>query len=156
MAQYTESEKREAVRAYVLYGTYDRAEAVTGIPKETLACWKHRDPEWWDRTVAEITLQALEDLTDPDQHALRRIRSNVIKQLEARIEHGDKKLNVKTGEMVDVPITANDLAKILPVVGASLETVTKAVVDPEKVRQERNEEFARIAREEREARQKAN
>lgn len=120
MREYTASERREAVRAYVMYGTFGQASQVTGIPLATINYWKHADPIWWDKQVSSVTLSLLEKLTESDQAALRRVRTRVIEQLEQRLVTGDQKLNVKTGELVRVEIPGKELSTILGAVGGQM------------------------------------
>ena len=121
--QYTESERERAVRAYVTQGTLRAAEEATQIPWQTIAGWKHRDPQWWDQAVAKVTLSLIEQLTESDQSSLRRVRTRVIEMLEQRLAQGDQKLNVKTGELVRVEVPAKELAGILNAVGGSIQDV---------------------------------
>lgn len=144
MREYTASEKRSAVRAYVTHGTYDLAAQATGIPMKTIAHWKRVDPVWWDREVSSVTLSLLETLTESDQSALRRVRTRVIEQLERRLNEGDQKLNVKTGELVRVEVPAKELSVILTAVGGQIGDVSGAKV---KTDEERLSELARLGAE---------
>jgi len=141
---YSESERVTAVRAYIVHGTFDAAEVATGVDRDTIASWKYRDPTWWEETYNRVSLELLRSCSNDDKDALRRIRSKVVAQLEDRIDKGDQKLNVKTGELVRVEVTAKELSAILTAVSGALEE-EKDQPDEEKLRQERAAKFRQIA-----------
>src|SRR5688572_568394 len=47
MRVWTEEERLEAVKAYLVTGSYEKAGVATGIPAATLAYWKNSCPDWW-------------------------------------------------------------------------------------------------------------
>jgi hypothetical protein len=114
---YTESEKRECVRAWILYGSYKEVERVTGVPWETVAGWKHREPEWWEKTRFELAVQAIENMAEPTQIKAAKARDKALEVIMARLEHGEQKFNVKTGEMVSVPASLADATKAFAALG---------------------------------------
>lgn len=143
MTVYTESQRLEVVRAYVMLGTYEAAAEAKGLPRATIAGWKHADPLWWDQAVAKVTLSLLETLCESDQSALRRVRTRVIEQLEQRLIQGDQKLNVKTGELVRVEVPAKELSSILHALGGAIKD--QAPVEQPKTQEERMAELRKIA-----------
>lgn len=150
MRTYSESEKERAVRAYIVHGTYDAAETATGIPKDTIAGWKHNQSEWWHRVYNEASIAILDSCKNDDRAALSRIRAKVVTELEKRLEAGgDQKMNVKTGELTRVEIPAKELAGILTVVSAALGGPKAPEGDLEKEQAERQARFRKLAEEDR-------
>jgi hypothetical protein len=147
---YTESERRTAVRAVITEGGFRPAGLALGIPWETIAGWKHRDPEWWDKVYAEISLQLLEGLTEASQGKALRLRERLLDLMSDRVEHGESKLNVKTGEVVLVPVGLSDLTKTFAALGGNKSEQTKPAAAM--TEEERLEELARIAEEDRASR----
>jgi hypothetical protein len=146
---YTESERRNAVRAVITEGGFRPAGLALGIPWETIAGWKHRDPEWWDRVFAEITLSLLEGLTEASQHKALRLRERLMELMSDRVENGESKLNVKTGEIVKVPVGLSDLTKTFTALGGQKSEPKQAAAMTE---EERLADLARIAEEDRASR----
>jgi hypothetical protein len=146
---YTQDDRETAIRAYIVHGSYEAAEQVTGVPVGTMAVWKHRDPEWWHETYNRVSLELLRSCSTDDKEALRRIRSKVVAHLERRLESGDQKLNVKTGELVRVEIPAKELSSILSAVSSVIDAEDVVPPDEEKLRQERWAKFRQIAEDDR-------
>lgn len=146
VSPYSDAQKLEAIRAVVTLGSYWRAEEVTGVPKETIAGWKHRDPLWWDRVVADISLELLGGLTEAGQHKVLALRERLVELIADRLENGESKLNVKTGEIVKVPVSVADLTKTFTALGGQ-----KAVpkVEAPKTDEERMRELQKVAEEDR-------
>lgn len=146
---YTESDRRNAVRAVIIEGGFRPAGIALGIPWETIAGWKHRDPEWWDKVYAEITLQLLKGLTEASQHKALALRERLLELMGDRIENGESKLNVKTGEVVLVPVGLSDLTKTFTALGGQKSDPTPAVSMTE---EDRLAELTAIAEEDRASR----
>lgn len=146
---YTESDRRNAVRAVIIEGGFRPAGLALGIPWETIAGWKHRDPEWWDKVYAEITLQLLEGLTEASQHKALKLRERLLELMGDRIENGESKLNVKTGEVVLVPVGLSDLTKTFTALGGKTSDPKPAAAMTE---EERLAELTAIAEEDRASR----
>jgi hypothetical protein len=143
---YTESDRRNAVRAVITEGGFRPAGLALGIPWETIAGWKHRDPEWWDKVFAEITLQLLEGLTDASQHKALTLRERLLELMSDRVEKGESKLNVKTGEVVLVPVGLSDLTKTFTALGGQKSEPKPAAAMSE---EDRLDELTKIAEEDR-------
>lgn len=143
---YTESERRHAVRTVITEGGFRPAGLALGIPWETIAGWKHRDPEWWDRVFSEITLQLLEGLTEASQHKALKLRGRLLDLMGDRIENGESKLNVKTGKVELVPVGLSDLTKTFTALGGQKSEPKPAAAMSE---EERLDELTKIAEEDR-------
>jgi transposase-like protein len=147
--EYGESDRREAVRAVITQGGFREAGRHLNVPWETIAGWKHRYPEWWDKTYAEITLQILAGLTEVSQHKALKLRERLMELIEDRVENGEAKLNVKEGKIVMVPVGLSDLTKTFTALGGQ-KAETKAAA--EMTDEERMLELAKVAQEDRDSR----
>lgn len=149
MRSYTETEKLTAVRAVIVQGSFKAAEAATGIPYETIAGWKHRDPEWWGKIYAEICLELLQGMTEATQHQALDLREKLLQGMAERLANGDHKFNVKTGEIVRVPVALGDMTKTFIALGGQ-----KAEPKPvaQQTEEERMIELSKVAEEDRASR----
>lgn len=149
MRTYTEAEKVAAVRAYVVQGTFDKAEAATGIDRDTIASWKYRTPEWWDHTITTLLAELLAGCSAEDQARALRLRSRLLSLIETKLDlGGDQKLNVKTGELVRVEILAKEAASIYVQLGGSNPVVDDGK-DEEAQKAARQARFKQIAADDR-------
>jgi hypothetical protein len=146
---YTEEQKREAVKAVLLHGGFRPAGRVTGIHWETIAGWKHRDPEWWHRVASEVTLELLQGLTESSVHKALGLKEQILDLMKDRLENGEHKFNVKTGELVRVPVSVSDMTKAFAALGGNKsEPKAPAMISEE----ERLAELTAIAEEDRASR----
>lgn len=146
---YSESQKRAAVRACITEGSLAKGGAHVGIPWETIAGWKHRFPEWWTKLYAEISLELLSGLTEASQHKALKLRERLLDLLAERVENGESKLNVKTGQVVLVPVGMSDLTKAFAVLGGRAESGPKVAEVSEEARML---ELTKVAEEDRASR----
>lgn len=115
--RYTEEEREAAVRAYLALGSYKKAAEACGMYcHEAIAVWKHRDPLWWDETVAKIQME----LEEQYRAGWRNVLSSALTVMQDRLENGNHKLvqvgkdddgNVVT-QIVRVPVEAKDAVVI--------------------------------------------
>ena len=143
---YSDAQKLEAARAYVIHGGWKAAAAAVGIPWETIYGWGYRDPQWWDQTISRISLELLEGLTEASQHKALRLRERLLELIGDRLENGEHKLNVKTGEVVRVPVALADLTKTFTALGGQAKVVKQEVP---KTDEERMVELQKVAEEDR-------
>jgi hypothetical protein len=100
---YTLDQRHEAVTAYVVLGSFKKASDMTGIPWQTIAAWKHVDPEWWERTEAEV----IEQIESDRRAGKRRVLGKALDVIEQRLEKGNPVLT-KEGKIVRVPVGLKD------------------------------------------------
>lgn len=112
----TPEQREEAVRTYLALGSYVKAGAALGIAWQTIALWKHRDPVWWEETVAKIQME----LEEQYRAGWRNVLSSALSVMQDRLENGNHKLvKVEAGEdgefkpvIVRVPVEAKDAVVI--------------------------------------------
>ena len=112
----TPEEREKAVRTYLALGSYVKAGAALGIAWQTIALWKHRDPVWWEETVAKIQMEMEEQY----RAGWRNVLSSALSVMQDRLENGNHKLVTvgkdKDGkvvtEIVRVPVEAKDAVVI--------------------------------------------
>ncbi len=101
---YTEEEKRSAVAAYVVHGTFLGASKQCGIPYTTIQGWKKDKPAWWEKIAAEVWEQEEEKIRS--KYGL--IVDEGTDALLDRIRNGDTRVNNK-GELYKVPVSGRDM-----------------------------------------------
>lgn len=112
---FTPEQREDAVRTYLSVGSYRKAGAILGITWQVIALWKHREPEWWEETVAKIQME----LEEQYRAGWRNVLSSALSVMQDRLENGNHKLvkcytedgEVKT-EIVRVPVEAKDAVVI--------------------------------------------
>lgn len=93
--QYSMADRERAVAAYVVAGTYSKAETLCGINQYTMRKWRDRDPAWWADVEGRIRL-------DHEQEHRAKIREIIVKGLDElmdRVEHGDFVLDKEGGTL---------------------------------------------------------
>jgi hypothetical protein len=110
---YSMEDREAAVAAYVVGGTYSRAETICGIHQTTIRKWHDRDPSWWEGVERTIRIQHEQE----HRAKIREIVVDGLAELHDRIRNGDvivdkegnevrrkmsgKDLNIATGTMID-------------------------------------------------------
>lgn len=149
-AGYTDAEKREVVRQYLVRGTYQKAADATGVPLNTIRSWKHETREWWDRVCNEL----ITELEGEYRPGWVRVLGKAMEAIEDRIENGDHQLT-KDG-LVRVPVKGKELGVILGIAADKLKSFgLMAPVKTQQVAEERQERLRAIAEADRAARQGA-
>lgn len=130
--QHLTAEEREtAVRTYLAVGSYKKAAELLGTPErpfcwQTIALWKHRDPAWWEETVAKVQLEMEEQY----RAGWRNTLTSALSVMQDRLENGNHKLvQVGKGEdgkietaIVRVPVEAKDAVVIAGIAADKLRT----------------------------------
>jgi len=104
---WSEREKLEAVTSYLMLGKWPLVVAATGIPLDTLKKWKQAD--WWKDMEAEVRRSSNLQLSGK----LKTIREKAAEVVMDRLDHGDFKVNPRTGEISRVGIPAKEANDIL-------------------------------------------
>ena len=105
-SQWSQNQKLEAVMTYLMLGNLRETAIVTGIPYDTMKCWKYTD--WFKELL--VTVRD-EDVQQLDSN-LQRIVGKALKATEDRIDSGDFQYDPKTGTLTRVPIKAHVALKI--------------------------------------------
>lgn len=105
-AWWSDSQKIEAVKTYLVLGKFSLTEAATKIPETTLRTWAKS--EWWAQIVDDLRLQ--------DELVLSAKLKNIVdKTLDVvgdRLENGDYVYDQKTGKMKRKPVSMRDAHKV--------------------------------------------
>jgi len=113
---YTDEQREGAVRMYLALGSYKKAGEALGMCWQAIALWKHRDPVWWEETVAKIQIE----LEEQYRAGWRNVLSSALSVMQDRLENGNHKLvkvnKADSGEIetviVRVPVEAKDAVVI--------------------------------------------
>jgi transposase-like protein len=105
-ARYSDSQKLEAVKLWLVIGNLTQVAATLDIPYETIKAWKIS--EWWSELVTDLRSEDNIQLSAK----LKTIVVKSLTQVEDRLEGGDYIFNSKTGELVRKPLSAKDAMKV--------------------------------------------
>lgn len=112
---YSDEQKLEAAKLYLVTGNTTQTAAALGISTATLKLWKNTD--WWKDIINELKSQSTLQLSSK----LRVIALKALSQVEDRIENGDYFWNNETQTLERIPVKARDLHRI------TIDMVTKSV-----------------------------
>lgn len=82
---YSMDERERAVAAYVVGGTFAKAETICGIPQDTISKWRLRDNAWWVGVEERIRQEHEQE----HRAAIRDIIIIGLNELRDRVQHGD-------------------------------------------------------------------
>jgi hypothetical protein len=102
---YDEEKRIEAVTVYVVTGSMDQMESITGVSKAIFKKWK-KEP-WFQIVVNDVRLERNED-TDAKFSELLEL---VLGQIKDRVVNGEKYVT-QGGKVIQKPVSARDLALI--------------------------------------------
>lgn len=105
-AWWSDSQKLEAVKTYLILGKFSLTEAATKIPETTLRSWAKS--EWWAQIVDDLRLQ--DELVMSAK--LKNIVDKTLEVVGDRLEHGDFVYDQKTGKMKRKPVNMRDAHKV--------------------------------------------
>jgi hypothetical protein len=100
----------EAVRLYVLHGTYTAVSRALLIPVAELTKWSRT--VWWQD---EVTLLRREEAAILDAK-LTKLHGHTIEALLDRVENGERVWSAKLGAEVRAPMKSTDIAKVAHIV----------------------------------------
>lgn len=105
----TPEQKMAAVMEWYLTGSNTKAAKATGNPEVShQLVYRWRKAGWWNKLLEKcrsIRSEELERLATSSYHT-------ALFKLQHTLEHGDQKFDPKSGELVNVPVPAKDLAFI--------------------------------------------
>lgn len=103
---WSNEERIEAVKTYLILGVITHVAAATGIPEITLRKWKAQD--WWKEAEEEYRNSSKIEVSGK----LSRIVNKTITALEDRVSNGDFFFNPVSKKWERKPVGANILHKI--------------------------------------------
>lgn len=104
--QWSDSQRIEAVKSYLLLGNLALTGRVLGIPEITLRQWKAS--AWWKDVVEEIKTQEKIELNS----RLKKIVDASLTAVEDRLLNGDYQYDQKTGEIIRKPVNLKDAHRV--------------------------------------------
>lgn len=104
--QWSDQQRTEAVKSYLLLGNLALTGRVLGIPEITLRQWKATS--WWKDVTEEIKSQEKIELNS----RLKKIVDASLTAVEDRLINGDYQYDQKTGEIVRKPVTLKDAHRV--------------------------------------------
>lgn len=105
LTTYSEKEKIEACKLWLVTGNLTQTAAALKIPYETVKTWRYSD--WWEKLAVEIKSEGRMELSAK----LKKVAEKALEQTMDRLEHGDWQMS-PTGELVRRPVAAAVVAKI--------------------------------------------
>ena len=105
-ARYSDSQKLEAVKLWLVIGNLTQVAATLDIPYYTIKSW--RALPWWKELEDELKAEESIQLTG----RLKTIAAKSLAQVEDRLEGGDYIFNSRTGELVRKPLNAKDAMRV--------------------------------------------
>jgi transposase-like protein len=105
-ARYSDSQKLEAVKLWLVIGNLTQVAATLDIPYETIKAWKISD--WWNELAQDLRSEESIQLSAK----LKAIAVKSLTQVEDRLEGGDYILNSRTGELTRKPLNAKDAMRV--------------------------------------------
>lgn len=103
---WSDSQKMEAVKAYMVLGSVKLVSGALKIPFDTLKVWK--TSEWWKELEGELRVQ--DDLQLSTR--LQKIVTKSYDVIEDRLENGDFVYDQKTGTMRRKPVAMKDAHRV--------------------------------------------
>lgn len=123
-ARYSDAQKLEAAKLWLLVGNNTVTAATLGINLETLMYWKTQ--RWWKELIEDLRHESSIKLSN----RLKSIAEKSFALVEDRIDNGDFIYDQKSGKMVRKPMLGKDAARI------ASDFVDKAIRLEEKPREE--------------------
>jgi hypothetical protein len=103
---WSDSQRLEAAKMYLLVGSYAAVSTGLGIPYQTLNKWKYQN--WWKKHLSDLKAEETIELTA----RLKKIASKALDVTEDRLTHGNFQFDQKTGDVRRVPVSMKDAAKV--------------------------------------------
>lgn len=105
---HSDSDKEEAVAAWIATGTYAGASRACGLNQATIRAWHKNQPDWWGKVATRVR----EENEERHRANLTKIMDKCSEEILDRLENGDEHINSK-GETHLVKVKAQPLAVIL-------------------------------------------
>jgi len=105
LTTYTENQKLEALKLWLVIGNLHQVSRDLKIPYDTVKAWRYQ--KWWTDLAVEIKSEGRLELSAK----LRKVAEKALGETLDRLENGDVRLS-PTGGMERVPVTAAVASKI--------------------------------------------
>ena len=105
LTTYTQNQKIEACKLWLVTGNLTQSAAALKIPYETVKQWRYSD--WWEKLAVEIKAEGRMEMSAK----LKKVAEKALDQTMDRLENGDWQMS-PTGELVRRPVAAAVVSKI--------------------------------------------
>ncbi len=105
LTTYTQNQKLEACKLWILSGNLTQTASALGIPYDTVKQWRYS--EWWEKLASEIKAEGRMKMSAK----LKKIAEKALDETLDRLENGDWQMS-PTGELVRRPVAAAVVSKI--------------------------------------------
>lgn len=136
---YSDEQKMELMKLYLLTGNLALSAATLKIPEITARWWKKKD--WWKQLEAEMRQSERIELSAK----LKRIAEKAQEATIDRLENGDWKYDAKTGRLFRVPVAMKDAHKVsMDIVDKTL-VLEKNLVESPELQESKQDKFVELA-----------
>ena len=104
--QWSDSQRLEAAKLYILTGNYAAVSASLQIPYQTLNKWKYA--QWWKDLMVQLKAEETIELSA----RMKQIAAKALDVTVDRLENGNHQFDQKTGEIRRIPVNMKDAAKV--------------------------------------------
>ena len=118
-AWYSDNQKLEAVKLWLISGNLKATAASLDIPFPTVRQWRYS--EWWKELVDDLRSEDSIKLSSK----LSRIASKALDLTEDRLENGDWQVNQKTGKLMRKPVNLRDVHRVAVDLTTQADTVLR-------------------------------
>jgi hypothetical protein len=105
--KYSDHERELGIAAYVIEGSFKKAEELTGIDECTIRYWRDHFPDQFERVAEKIRTEYQEE----HRAKLTKIITKSLDATEDRLDNGDERV-LTNGEKVRVQVSGKDAAWI--------------------------------------------
>ena len=105
LTTYTQNQKLEALKLWLVTGNLTQVAAVLKIPYDTVKTWRYS--KWWEETSVEIKADGRLELSAK----LRKIAEKALDETLDRLENGDVRIS-PLGTIQRVPVSAAVASKV--------------------------------------------
>lgn len=136
---YSDEQKIELVKMYMVTGVLSLAAASLKIPEVTARNWKTKD--WWKQLENELRFEKNIKLSS----RLQRIVERCLDAVEDRLENGDWIYDQKIGELRRKPVGLKDVHKVAMDMVDRVDVIEKAHVAAPELQDSMADRFAKLA-----------
>jgi hypothetical protein len=103
---HSEEDRIRVASVYAMTGNALRTSEITGINHATIRQWKTQP--WWPQIIDRVRREHDDEL----DAKISKVIDKTLKEVEDRLDGGDYHYDIKTGEMVRVPMKGKEVAVV--------------------------------------------
>lgn len=136
---WPESKKTEALLTYLATGSMTQTSAIVKVPKDTIYKWT--STEWWKNAKQQILDEENTELSAK----YTKIIKKALSVAEDRLENGNFQYDQKTGEIIRVQVSLNDVNNTLRTMADQRTLLNKSQVQQVERQETVNEKLVKLA-----------